>query len=127
MQLPLTEQTFLLFAAKYYDNPQCFDIEEFYADLKRINYIQRLLKKYHETGELKERLILNHLRILYNLFDVHATQMLFFRIDETFYPYLKPFLLLMGYMPKTIQKDTDFINSDSISMDTKILEVLKSL
>lgn len=127
MQLPLTEQTFLLFAAKYYDNPQCFDIEEFYADLKRINYIQRLLKKYHETGDLRERLILNHLRILYNLFDVHATQLLFFRIDETFYPYLKPFLLLMGYMPKTIQKDTDFINSDSISMDKKILEVLKSL
>ena len=57
----LTESNFLLYAAKHYDNPQCMDIEEFQDDLKRINYIKKLLNKYKTTGELKERLIINHI------------------------------------------------------------------
>ena len=53
----LDETNFLLYAAKHYDNPQCYDTIEFYDDLKRFKYIKRLLNRYHEEGDLKERLI----------------------------------------------------------------------
>ena len=59
----LTEENFMLFAAKYYENPHCTDLLEFHDDLKRIRYLKRLFKKYEQTGELKERLILNHLLV----------------------------------------------------------------
>ena len=61
----LDNSNFLLYAAKHYDNPQCFDTKEFYDDLKRFKYLKRLFNRYKETGDLKERLIINHLQILY--------------------------------------------------------------
>lgn len=125
--IPLTEKTFLLFAAKHYDNPHCLDVNEFYSDVKRFNSVKRLLNKYHTDGVLKERMILNHLMVLYNIFNVHATSMLFFKVDTVLYPYLKPFILLLGYLPPTITMDDGIINTGSISMDLKILEVLKKL
>ena len=64
----LTEKNFLLFAAKYYDDPNCTDLLEFQQDLDRIKYIKRLLKRYQDNCDLKERLILNHLVVLYNVF-----------------------------------------------------------
>ena len=64
----LDDTNFMLFAAKYYDNPNCLGIEEFEADLNRIKYIKRLFRKYKDGGELRERLILNHLIVLYNVF-----------------------------------------------------------
>ena len=64
----LNEDNFLLYAAKHYDNPQCSSTEEFYDDLKKFKYIKRLFNKYAETGELKERLILNHIRVVTNVF-----------------------------------------------------------
>ena len=64
----LNEDNFLLYAAKHYDNPQCSSTEEFYDDLKKFKYIKRLFNKYAETGELKERLILNHIIVLTNVF-----------------------------------------------------------
>ena len=76
----LTEDNFLLYAMKFYDNPHCMDVEEFNDDLKRIRYIKRLFKKYRETGELKERLVLNHLVVLYNMWEPTAiTRMLLLR------------------------------------------------
>ena len=63
----LDESNFLLYAAKHYDNPQCFDTVEFYEDLNRFKYLKRLFNKYRDGGELKERLILNHVMVLYNL------------------------------------------------------------
>ena len=74
----LDESNFLLYAAKHYDNPQCFDTIEFYEDLKRFKYIKRLFNRYIEDGDLKERLVLNHIVILFNLFGVKAAiRMLF--------------------------------------------------
>jgi len=75
----LDDTNFMLYAAAHYDNPQCYDTDEFYDDLKRFKYLKRLLNRYKETGELKERLILNHLTVIYNVFgSTPATRLLFF-------------------------------------------------
>ena len=65
----LNEDNYLLFAIKFYDNPQALTMEDFQSDLKRIRYVKRLLKKYKNTGELRTHLILNHLTILFNVFN----------------------------------------------------------
>ncbi len=81
--MQLNDNNFSLFAAKYYNNPNCTDILEFHDDLNRIKYVKRLLKGYSESGELKERLVLNHLITLYNVFDPQAcTKMLVFKLPE---------------------------------------------
>jgi hypothetical protein len=98
----LDETNFLLYAARHYENPQCYDTIEFYDDLKRIKYIRRLFNIYQESGELKERLILNHIIILYNVFGViPATRMLFFKLYEH-KEQLKPFLVFLNFMPLQI-------------------------
>ena len=74
----LDETNFVLYAAKHYDNPECFDTEEFISDLKRFKYLKRLFNKYHENNELKERLILNHIVVLYNLFGPEVTSRILF-------------------------------------------------
>ncbi len=80
----LTEDNFLLYAAKNYDNPQCSSTEEFYDDLKKFKYIKRLFNKYAETGELKERLILNHIVVLANVFGPEAAvNLLFLRFESS--------------------------------------------
>lgn len=123
----LDESTFLLYAAKHYDNPQCLDTEEFYDDLKRFKYLKRLFGKYEEAGELRERLIINHLIVLYNVFGIHATKMLFLKL-EPYYSYLKPFLVLLNYMPdKIILSDSRIIFSSDIPMDQNIIEVLRKI
>jgi hypothetical protein len=123
----LDESNFLLYAAKHYDNPQCLDTEEFYDDLKRFKYLKRLFGKYDEAGELRERLIINHLIVLYNVFGIHATRMLFLKL-EPYYSYLKPFLVLLKYMPdKIILSDSRVIFSSDIPMDNNIIEVLRKI
>lgn len=98
----LKEENFNLYAAKNYSNAQCYDITEFEEDLKRFKYIKRLLNKYIEHGELKERLILNHIISLNNVFDPSITaKMLFFKLDG-YESYLTPFLTMLGCMPKVI-------------------------
>lgn len=126
----LDETNFLLYCAKYYDNPQCFDTLEFYDDLKRIKYIKRLFNKYVESGDLKERLILNHIIVLCNVFGpVHASRILFFKL-KNFYPQLKPFLEILGYMPEKIN-NIGFIpfevNSEDVVSDPYIEEVLRNI
>ena len=102
MNEKLDETNFLLYAARHYENPQCYDTIEFYDDLKRIKYIRRLFNIYQESGELKERLILNHIIILYNVFGViPATRMLFFKLFEH-KEQLKPFLVFLNFMPLQI-------------------------
>ena len=96
----LDETNFLLYAAKHYDNPQCFDTLEFYEDLARFKYIKRLFNRYEETGELKERLVVNHLIILYNVFGEAATPLLFFKIDRDLWPVIKSFVVYLGRLPE---------------------------
>lgn len=123
----IDESNFLLFAAKNYDNPQCHDILEFQDDLQRFKYLKRLFSKYEETGEIKERLVLNHLIVLYNVFGIEATRMLFFKLNE-YHRYLKPFLVLLNKMPEVVLgvEGKNIISSD-IVMDTKIVNLLRNI
>lgn len=98
----LNDDNFLMFAMKAYDSPNCI-MSEFEEDLKRIKYVKRLIKRYKTTGELKERLILNHLIILSNVFGTkNSVRMLFYKIDEEDYDILKTFLLFLDYMPNIV-------------------------
>ena len=95
----LNEENFTLFAIRHYDNPQCTSTEEFYEDIRRFRYLKRLLKRYDRTGELRERLILNHVIILSNVFGVsNAIRMLQYKIDDEFWPVLKTCLLYLDYV-----------------------------
>ena len=110
----LNEKNFLLYAMKEYDNPQGVQVEEFYDDLKKVKYIKRLFNQYLNEGVLKERLLLNHIIIFYNVFPVRsATRILFLKIEEEFWPILKTFLVYLSYMPETI----DPINGRAIVSD----------
>ena len=99
----LIEENFLMLAMREYNNMQCTDIEEFYDDLKKIKYIKRLFNIYKNDGQLKERLILNHLITWYNVFPVQSgTRILFYKIEEQFWPMLKTFLIFLDRMPDKI-------------------------
>ena len=96
----LNEDNYLLFAIKFYDNPQAVTMEDFESDLKRIRYIKRLLKKYKNTGEIKTHLVLNHLIILFNVFNDAAIPLLFYNLDEELWSSLKSFLLFLNRFPE---------------------------
>ena len=97
----LNEKNFLLYAMKHYENPQCVEVEEFNDDLKKIKYIKRLFNQYSLGGELKERLLLNHIIVFFNVFQTKAaTRILFFKLDEKFWPVLKTFLFYLQFMPE---------------------------
>ena len=96
----LTAKNFSAFALQNYDDPQCTDIEDFEEDLRRFRYLKRLLHRYHENGEMRERLMLNHLITLFNVFGFEACmRMLKFKIKEdAYWPSVKTMLLYLGYI-----------------------------
>lgn len=124
----LTEQNFSLFAAQSYNNPSCMDVLEFQEDLNRIKYLKRLFKRYDEKGDLKERLVINHLIVIYNVFEREAaTRMLVMKLDRYLH-YLKPFLVMMGYWPRTIDGIKGInIDGDGVPIDSKIAETLRRI
>ena len=124
----LNEQNILLYAARNYDKPICIQ-SEFEEDYKKIRYIKRLLQRYRKTGDIRERLLLNHLVVAQNVFGVEAcTRMLFVKINEKDYSTLKTFLLFTSAMPDVIYgvNGTNIISS-SISVDLKIVELLRRI
>lgn len=126
--MKLTELNLELYAAKHYNNPNCVDMEEFYEDFNRLKYIKRLIKRYSLGGELKERLILNHLVILYNVFENEAcTRMIFFKVKK-YMEHIAPFLVLLKRMPKTIidENNNIFYTSD-IHLDEYVIEKLRKI
>mgnify|MGYP006969400713 FL=1 len=96
----LTEENFLLFAIKNYENPQAVTKEDFDKDLNHFKYIKRLLKRYKNTGELKTHLILNHFIVLYNIFGEATTPMLFFKIDSDLWSCMKKFIMFLNRFPE---------------------------
>jgi hypothetical protein len=124
----LTESNFQLFAMKYYANPHCTDMLEFHDDLKRIRYIKRLFKKYKESGEMKEQLIINHLMVLYNTFEPRAmTRMLVMKLDE-YLDCLKPFLILLNFWTTDIGrvKGKTIVDSE-IGLDQNLVQILRQI
>lgn len=96
----LNESNYLLFAIKFYNNPQAVTRDDFESDLKRIRYIKRLLKRYKNTGELKVHLILNHLIILFNVFDDATVPLLFYHLEEDLWSPIKSFLVFLNRVPE---------------------------
>ena len=114
----LNDDNFIIYAMKAYDRPNCI-MSEFEEDLSRIKYVKRLIKRYKTTGELKERLILNHIIVLSNVFGIEpSARMLFFKIDKEDYDILKTFLLFLNYMPRHINGISgNHYNSADIGVD----------
>ena len=122
----LTESTFLLYAMKHYDNPQCIEMSEFEEDIKRFQYLRKLFSRYRQDNELKERLILNHLIVIYNVFGMQATNMLFMRLHE-YHEYLKPFVEYLNFMPELLVYDDNALSQHSITTDLFIENRLKEI
>lgn len=118
MTLELTEDNFVLYAMKYYDNPNCRGLKEFHDDLKKFRYLKRLFRKYKAGSGLKERLIINHIIVIYNLFGLEATTMLFFKIDKKHWPQLKSFLVFLNVMP---------FDNLAIEADNQVLQSLRKI
>lgn len=116
----LTSKNFKLYAAQHYNNPECLDVEEFNQDVNRFKYIKRLLKRYELTGDLQERLILNHLIVLFNVFGIDAgNRMIWYKVNEEHWHYIKPFLVYLHYLPEKEKID--------VGMDPYIVEILREL
>ena len=112
----LNEDNFLLFAIKYYENPQAVTKKDFERDLNHFKYIKRLLKRYKNTGELKTHLLLNHFIILYNIFGEAATPMLFYKIEKDLWPVMKAFIIFLNKLPEYPQSEIHDIQVDLDSM-----------
>ena len=112
----LNESNYMLFAIKFYDNPQAVTKDDFEDDLKRIKYIKRLLKRYKNNGELKVHLILNHLTVLFNVFNDAAVPLLFYNLEEDLWTCIKSFLIFLKRVPEYPQSDVNSISADPICL-----------
>ena len=116
----LNEDNFVLFASRYYDNPQCMSIEEFQHDLNRFKYLKRLLKRYTQNNDLQERLILNHIVVIYNVFGIApANKMMFYRMEKEYWPAIKTFLIFLNYL-----RDDELVD---VPLDQTIVNKLRNL
>ena len=112
----ITPENVLMFAIRNYTNPHCEGEKEFEDDLKRFKYIKRLLRRYYDTGVLKERLLLNHLIVLNNVFSVEAaTTLLLYKIQPDYWPALKSFLI---YLNNITDNELTEIEHDMIVLET---------
>ena len=113
----LNESNYMLFAIKFYDNPQSVTREDFESDLKRIRYVKRVLKRYKNTGELKVHLILNQLIILFNVFNAAAVPLLFYNLDEELWPAIKSFLIFLKRIPEYPKTSMQEIEHDEYCLE----------
>ena len=115
----LNKDNFILYCMKHYDNPQCTSVREFEEDLNRFLYLQKLLNRYiNNKDELRERLILNHLIVLFNLFNDATINILFYKLDKEYWNILITFLIYLNRMPDVLPQygiiASDFILDDYI-------------
>jgi len=117
----LTAKNFQAYALENYDDPQCEDIEEFHEDLRRFRYFKRLLHRYHEDGEMRERLMLNHLTCIFNVFGFEASmRMLRFKVKEDrYWPSIRTMLIYLGYIKE------DWMTE--VGIDNKLVDRLREL
>ena len=108
----MNESNYLLFAIKFYDNPQAVTKDDFESDLKRIRYVKRLLKRYKNSGELKVHLILNHLIVLFNVFNDATVPLLFYNLEEELWPSIKSFLIFLNRIPEYPKTGMNEIEAD---------------
>lgn len=124
--MKLTESTFLVYAMNCYDNPSCHDIAEFEEDIKRFQYLSKLFKRYDQFGDLRERLILNHMIILYNVFGPKNTNMLYLKL-EGYHELLKPFVDYLNFTTEYIEYNGKMFRSEDIHSEPYIKEILSKI
>lgn len=124
----LTDDNFLVYCAKIYDNPQMTTSEEFLEDLDRIKYIKKLITRYIESNDLKEQLILNHIITLHNCFGVHLSKILYLKLEKQFHC-VKPFLIMLNALPEVIYNVGNYnkVYTDEIPMDLNIIKALRKI
>ena len=118
----LNESNYMLFAIKFYDNPQAVTKDDFESDLKRIRYIKRLLKRYKNTGELNTHLIMIHLIRLFNVFNDAAVPLFFYNLEEEIWPIVKSFIVYLKRIPEYPKTKVD-----TIDVDQKVIKQLQNL
>ena len=124
MKEKLCTNNFVMYAMKMYSNTFCTGIDEFKEDILRVKYIKRLLLKYKKNNDLKERLILNHIIILQNVFGAEGcTRILFYKIPKELHSYLKAFLEYLQYLPYEIPE----VDLNSINSDHRIIKLLQRI
>lgn len=122
--MKLNSNNFRMFAIQHYDNPQALDEDEFNRDMHLFTLIKRMLSLYNKNGELNERLLLNYVVTLYNLFGPLATsKMLFYYMPEEHYETLKTVLAFLGYLPEQIEE----VDLDAIGYDYFLWDVLRDI
>jgi len=116
----VTEENYIIVAAQYYSNPQCSSTDEFYEDLNRIKYIKRLINRYHETGDLSDRLLMNHIIVFCNVFTINiGIKIMALKIEYNCWAVIKPFLVKLKYiLPDDLT---------GIDMDPKVVKVLRNI
>lgn len=126
----INDENFSLYAARYYDNPSCATQADFREDLNRIKFILKMFKRYERDGNINERLVLNHLILLYNVFERDAcTRMLVLKLENHLHM-LKPFLVLLNYWPEVITNvryEGRIIFSSDVPMDFALVEKLRKI
>ena len=113
----LNEDNYLLFAIKYYENPHAITREDFEEDLKKIKYVKRLLKRYHNNNVLKTHLILNHLTVLFNVFGDAAVPLLFYNLEKDLWSSIKSFLVFLRKLPEFPRSMIDDIELDQYCLN----------
>ena len=116
----VTEENYLIVAAKYYNNPQCSSTEEFYEDLNRTKYIKRLINRYHDTGDLPDRLLMNHIIVFCNVFTVSiGIKLMALKLEYKYWSVIKAFLVKLKYiLPDDLT---------GIKMDPNVIKVLREI
>jgi hypothetical protein len=116
----ITEDNFDFWASKYYQNRQCLSIEEFNEDLARFKYVKRLLRRWKSGGDVQERLVLNHLITIHNVFGLEGGRKLcFFRMEKELWPALKTFMVYLNFLPNDEHVE--------VPIDTEIAEILRKI
>ena len=125
IETPIDDNSFLILAMHHYDNTQCVNLAEFEEDLKRFGYLKKLFNRYRDNGDLKERLIINHLIVLYNLFGIIATDFLFYKIEKEYWNLLATFLVYLNRMPESIPERN--IRLSDLELDNTVIEKLRKI
>ena len=124
--LQLNEDNFLIYAIKNYHSPGSLGMKDLEDDLKRFKYVKRLLSRYKKTGEVSERLVLNHLVVIYNVFGDAATDMLFYKLDTEYWSDLKTYLVYLHIMPLETVVSPGIRETD-IPLNQELIQVLRKL
>ncbi len=128
----IDDKNWILYAARYYNNPSCYDVKEFLEDIKRLKYVKKACTRYESTGELKEhtlRLVLNHIVILNNVFGPFVlSRLVFLRLSKQLY-FVKPFMVYLDIWPDEVRniEKRNLLYTDKITMDKNIIEFLRKI